>query len=319
MAATGNEAGAPDRLRLAHRDRRAGHGARLPLHLQRRLERHLQRHRHRPHQPLRPDRREVPRAASRTAAPASSCHDNNVLLNVGGTHHQLRHVRGRQRPRHVQVRPDAARPTPTGRRREADAAVVAVDAGVTTGHSGSFTYDGKYLIYGHEPGGGSAARCQATSTIVERTLFFIDPLTGDDQGRRCCTRARRPAARTARGTTSTSSRPRPATTRRSGQLPVGHLGLRVHQPGGAARDRLRRPGPAPEPDPPPATGIVLGGDWSTYWHNGYIYESDIKRGVITWQLNLGADATATQANEHLKRTNTFALSNPQTQAVVVRA
>ena len=68
--------------------------------------------------------------------------------------------------------------------------------------------------------------------------------------------------------------------------------------------------PAPEP---PTTGIILGGDWSTYWHNGYIYESDIKRGVTTWQLNLAADATATQANEHLKRTNTFALSNPQTQ------
>ena len=50
-----------------------------------------------------------------------------------------------------------------GRRREADAAVVEGDDGVTTGHSGSFTYDGKYLIYGHEPGGGSAARCQATA------------------------------------------------------------------------------------------------------------------------------------------------------------
>ena len=66
---------------------------------------------------------------------------------------------------------------------------------------------------------------------------------------------------------------------------------------------------------PPATGIILGGDWSTYWHNGYIYESDIKRGVITWQLNLAGDATAAQANEHLKRTNTFAMSNPQTQTV----
>ena len=54
--------------------------------------------------------------------------------------------------------------------------------GVTTGHSGSFTYDGKYLIYGHEPGGGSAARCQATSTVLERTLFFIDPLTGETKG-----------------------------------------------------------------------------------------------------------------------------------------
>jgi len=72
--------------------------------------------------------------------------------------------------------------------------------------------------------------------------------------------------------------------------------------------------PKPLTTEPPTTGIVLGGDWSTYWHNGYIYESDIKRGLITWQLNLGADASMAQANEHLKRTNTFATSNPQTQA-----
>ena len=54
--------------------------------------------------------------------------------------------------------------------------------GVGVGHSGSFTYDGKLLIFGHEPGGGSDARCQATSTVVERTLFFIDPATGDTKG-----------------------------------------------------------------------------------------------------------------------------------------
>ena len=75
--------------------------------------------------------------------------------------------------------------------------------------------------------------------------------------------------------------------------------------------------PAPLQNPPPAaptTGIILGGDWSTYWHNGTIFESDIKRGVTTWRLNLAGDPTMTQANSHLSHINTFALSNPQTQA-----
>lgn len=36
--------------------------------------------------------------------------------------------------------------------------------------------------YRKRPGGGSAARCQETGTVVERTLYFIDPLTGDTQG-----------------------------------------------------------------------------------------------------------------------------------------
>ena len=28
-----------------------------------------------------------------------------------------------------------------------------------------------------------------------------------------------------------------------------------------------------------------GGDWSTYWYNGKIYESDIYRGVMVWNLD----------------------------------
>ena len=83
----------------------------------------------------------------------------------------------------------------------------------------------------------------------------------------------------------------------------------------AAPKEIAYADPAPLQTEPPTTGIVLGGDWSTYWHNGTIYQSDIKRGVLSWQLNLGADATATQANAHLKKINTVALSNPQTQAM----
>ena len=81
------------RLRLAHRDRRAGRDSRLPLHLQRRLERQLRRHRHLPDQAVRSDRcrrhRPRPMRASTGTGVArvgnNSCHDNNVLLNVGGT------------------------------------------------------------------------------------------------------------------------------------------------------------------------------------------------------------------------------------------
>ena len=43
--------------------------------------------------------------------------------------------------------------------------------------------------------------------------------------------------------------------------------------------------PAPLVNPQNAAAIELGGDWSTYWYDGYIYESDITRGVIVWKLN----------------------------------
>jgi PA domain/LVIVD repeat len=55
--------------------------------------------------------------------------------------------------------------------------------GVTIGHTAAFSWDGEILIFGHEPGGGSGARCQATSTEVDRTLFFVDADTGDTVGR----------------------------------------------------------------------------------------------------------------------------------------
>jgi hypothetical protein len=49
--------------------------------------------------------------------------------------------------------------------------------------------------------------------------------------------------------------------------------------------------------------IELGGDWSTYWYNGLIYESDITRGLIIWRLSDPAVAGAKRLG-HL---------NPQTQ------
>ena len=181
---------------------------------------------------------------------------------------------------------------------------------VTTGHSGSFTYDGKYLIYGHEPGGGSAAQCQASSTVINRTLYFMDPLTGDVKGemlhprpqtnRENCTWHNFNVVPTKAGYYATS-----------GSYQSGISIIDFSNPG--MPKEIAYADPKPLTAEPPTTGIVLGGDWSTYWHNGYIYESDIKRGVTTWQLNLAGDATAAQANEHLKRTNTIAQSNPQTQ------
>jgi hypothetical protein len=60
--------------------------------------------------------------------------------------------------------------------------------------------------------------------------------------------------------------------------------------------------PAPLINPPNPAAIELGGDWSTYWYNGRIYESDITRGLLTWNLNDPLVAGA----------KTLSHSNPQT-------
>jgi hypothetical protein len=176
--------------------------------------------------------------------------------------------------------------------------------GTQVGHSGSWSWDGDVLIFGHEPGGGSQARCQATTDTLDRTLFFLDGDTGD--------------------TLSEFVHPRPQTalenctwhynvvpTRRGNVLVAGN-----YQSGVSVVDfsdpenpeEIAFADPAPLIDPNPPVGIELGGDWSTYWYDGHIYESDITRGLIIWRLMDEAVAGAMKLG-HL---------NPQTQEFSLR-
>lgn len=168
--------------------------------------------------------------------------------------------------------------------------------GVTIGHTATFTWDGEVLIFGHEPGGGAGARCQATSTITDRTLFFFEARGGDPLG--------------------TFVHPRPQTNTENctwhnlnvvptdkryvlvaGNYQSGISVVDFTDPSSAYEAAFADPAPL---DP---TTLVLGGDWSTYWHNGRIYESDITRGLLVWELSDNVVAGAKKLN-HL---------NPQTQ------
>jgi hypothetical protein len=167
--------------------------------------------------------------------------------------------------------------------------------GVTIGHSAAFTWDGRVLIFGHEPGGGSQPRCQATSSVTDRSLYFFDARTGAPLG------------------TVIHSRPQTATENCTWHnynvLPLRDRYVLVaagYQSGVSVVD-FTDPADAHEiayADPAPLDPdvLVLGGDWSTYWYNGLIYESDITRGLIDWNLSSSAVAGA-QRLDHL---------NPQT-------
>src|SRR5919106_285860 len=54
---------------------------------------------------------------------------------------------------------------------------------VTIGHSAAFTWDGETLIFGHEPGGGVAAECEATDADEKKSFFFYDADSGAPLGR----------------------------------------------------------------------------------------------------------------------------------------
>jgi len=168
--------------------------------------------------------------------------------------------------------------------------------GVSIGHSASFTWDGSVLIFGHEPGGGAGARCQATSSVTDRSLFFFEASSGTLLG--------------------TFLHPRPQTNLENctwhnyNIVPTDKRYVIVsgnYQSGISVVD-FTNPAAAQEiafadPAPLSSTSLILGGDWSTYWYNGRIYESDITRGLIVWNLSDKVVAGAMKF-DHL---------NPQTQ------
>jgi hypothetical protein len=175
-----------------------------------------------------------------------------------------------------------------------------VTGGISLGHSAAFTWDGEVLVIGHEPGGGSGANCEATDNPLERTFFFLDADTGASIGQFTIPR---PQTNVENCTTHNYNfvplRDRYVMV--SGNYQSGISVIDLTDPANAKEIAYADPAPLVDPNPP--VGIELGGDWSTYWYDGRIYESDITRGLIIWNLSDKAVAGARKLG-HL---------NPQTQ------
>lgn len=218
------------------------------------------------------------------------CHDNNVILGnvnlamcAGGNGFSVFHF------------DPALNPADPGGIENPTLLYSRQIPGVSIAHSGSFAYDGKVLIFGHEPGGGTGAQCQATSSAVNRTLFFYEPQTGTQLG--------------------TLIQPRPQTAQENctwhnfnvvptykgrtaivGSYQMGITAIDFTDPAAPQQFAFA--------DPAPLVPTRTGGDWSTYWHNGKLYEADIRRGLLIWDLDDERENRArTLTGDH----------NPQTQ------
>jgi hypothetical protein len=165
-------------------------------------------------------------------------------------------------------------------------------------HSGSFTYDGKVLMFGWEPGGGTNPRCQAnlSTSANDNLLFFYDPATGNRLG------------------TMTHTRPQSAiencTWHNYNVVPTykGYYAVSGNYQKGISVIDFTDPAAATEvayADPRPfgTSFQPTAGDWSTHFWNGIIVQSDIRRGLVTWELD----------HDLMRRVRTPNLDNPQTQ------
>jgi len=183
------------------------------------------------------------------------------------------------------------------------------------GHSAAWSNDGETLIIGHEPDGGVRARCQKTGTVFQdptanyqvqtddmKSLFFLDSDTGLTRGKWTLTRDQ------TRFENCTLHNYNVVPTTKGDGLVEGsdQAGISVLDFSDLSRVReigYADPAPLSETTSPSGAPAVLGGDWSTHWYNGFVYQSDIARGVASWRFN-GAESFRAEKLNRL---------NPQTQ------
>ena len=176
-----------------------------------------------------------------------------------------------------------------------------VEPGVTIGHSAAWSWDGKVLIFGHEPGGGVAPECEATDPPLNWTYFFYNGDTGAKVGQWTMPR--------------TQSATENCTLHNLNTIPLkSGRDVLVHgsyQSGTSLVDFTNPANPVELAwsDPPPIVPTDLGGAWSSYWYNDYIYETNITEGLNIFEY----------VGPQVKGNFNLAYLNPQTQEFTIKA
>ncbi len=178
--------------------------------------------------------------------------------------------------------------------------------GVTVGHSATFSWDGEVLIFGHEPGGGVESECQASDPARKKSAFFFDAADGDLLGRWTL-----PRPQSARENCSIHNyNVVPLESGRdilvSGNYQAGTWVTDFTDPEDADTLAWSDPRPLPVPEDSPfcaPVGCELGGAWSSYWYDNYIYETNITEGLNIFRF-VGRQTAGALRLGHL---------NPQTQ------
>jgi hypothetical protein len=162
-------------------------------------------------------------------------------------------------------------------------------------HSAALTWDGEVIIMGWEPGGGSLPECEATDPPVTKSMFFYDADTGAKLGQWTLPRPQSSAEN------CTIHNYNIVPLRSGRYIAVGGH----YQAGTWVTDFTNPASPTTVAwsDPPPLVPTQLGGAWSSYWYNNFIYESEISKGLNVFRLSDRRTAGAIRL-PHL---------NPQTQ------
>jgi hypothetical protein len=173
-------------------------------------------------------------------------------------------------------------------------------------HSATFNNDGSKVLFTDEWGGGAAPRCRATDR-PEWGANAIFTLNGRDLQHRGYYKL--PAAQTAQEN---------CVAHNGSLIPVPGRDIMVqawYQGGISVLDWTDPARPMEiaffDRGPLSATQAILGGFWSAYWYNGYIYGSEITRGLDVFRLEPSPMLTQNEIDAaNLVRYEQF---NPQMQ------
>lgn len=173
-------------------------------------------------------------------------------------------------------------------------------------HSAVFTWDGEVIVAGWEPGGGGAAECEATDPDVDKSLFFYDAETGEKLGQWVLPRAQGADE----NCTMHNYNLIPLRSGRhvvvSGNYQAGTWVTDITDP--ANPQTLGWVDPVSlGPGPFCGGNCQIGGSWSTYWYNNFIYESDITRGLNVFGLSDKARAGAIMLDRLNPQTQEFSI------------
>lgn len=176
-------------------------------------------------------------------------------------------------------------------------------------HSAAFTWDGAVLVAGWEPGGGGEAECEAADPDLDKSLLFYDAHTGAKLGQWVLPRPQ--------GDDET------CVVHNFNLLPL-HSGRYVavsgnYQGGTWVTDFTDPANPVtlawsdpPSLGPGPLCGgkCRFGGSWSSYGYNGFIYESDITRGLNIFRFSGSATSGFVPLRHLNPQTQGFSLPRP---------
>ena len=159
-------------------------------------------------------------------------------------------------------------------------------------HSAAFTWDGEVIVAGWEPGGGADPECEAGDPDVDKAMFFYDADTGAKLGQWVLPRPQQATE----NCTIHNFNIVPLRSGRyvavGGHYQAGTWVTEFTDPADPVTVAWSDPAPLGQVRTPPTPAAPqgelrneLGGAWSSYYYNGFIYESEITKGLNVFRVS----------------------------------